>query len=150
MKPQAVYVMQSGPQRHKIGRSCNVVLRGQQISNAIQTPVEVIFQTAPLRLADQVEAMAHLALATQHLGREWFDCSPDEAISAVADAVVRVEAGQWTSSRLAAGGGLKIYTPGMKARIGAALADGEDTVSFIRTAIESEIARRKRGSARRG
>lgn len=38
---------------------------------------------------------------------------------------------------------------GMKARIGAALAEGEDTVSFIRAAIEGEIARRKRASARR-
>jgi hypothetical protein len=94
-RPSHIYVMSDGADLVKIGLSCQLDRRAHAVSTSQRaatlqwaTPVH----TDPLT----IEMTAHTLLREQHVTREWFRASVEEAIAAISVAVKMVEAGDFS------------------------------------------------------
>jgi hypothetical protein len=78
-----VYVAEGMNWPVKVGCSISPSVRRHGLRNQIGEPVEIVFITAPLIDARQVEARVHRLLAPHAVGGEWFDIPTERAIEAV-------------------------------------------------------------------
>lgn len=149
---RSVCVARDGRGRHKIGSTGNPRLRAYHLRRKTGLPVEIVHLTKATSAGELVEIAAHWLLADSHIGGEWFNVTAEQAIEAVAEASIQIEAGSRPASRLAKGGRPIMFPDlspasllrGTLARIDAARTDGENRADFIRQAVERELKRRER------
>lgn len=152
-----VYVIGSPDGPQKIGIAKDVQKRRKEI----QTGSHFVLQLAsaievPIDLAVHVECYAHWLLRDCRLAGEWFRVSPGRAIVAVREALEAVQRGERQGRRSV--GRKKLWAEnvnltlpaGARARMDAALEEGEDRLDLIRKAIERELKRREKGANKPG
>lgn len=89
-----VYVIGANADHHKIGVSINPEFRLAQLQTASPLPLRLAYTTAEmLDAAERIEAHAHWLLRDCRLSGEWFHIGVEDALKAVAAAVLAVRAG---------------------------------------------------------
>ena len=84
---QYIYVMQSGSGLVKVGISINPEARRAAIATGNGFEVNIAKLFGPIHGAATVEKLAHNTLSVHRRGGEWFACSSEDAIHAVASAI---------------------------------------------------------------
>ncbi len=149
-KPISIYVIGSDRGPKKVGLAGNPRRRLLSIQNGNPQPLKLLHecQVNP-DLAPSIERRTHWLLREKRVAGEWFKVEAGRAIEAIAQAVA--EGGDGEKGGYAVGRPklwaerLHVTLPeGAKARIAAALREGEDMLDLIREAIERELKRRER------
>lgn len=148
-----VYVIGPAEGPQKIGVAANPETRRQTLQVASLVPLQLSLSLAlPRKVAVAVENYAHWLLKEVKVRGEWFRLSPAEAKKVVRDAHEAVKLGQARPRERPGVGRKKLWAEnvnltlpaGAKARMDAALDEGEDRLDLIRKAIDRELKRREK------
>jgi hypothetical protein len=90
--PSAVYVMEMDG-RIKVGRAADPHRRRATLRSSAPSEINLLFATGIRDDGSLVESVAHKLLSAKRLQGEWFGVTAAEAIAAVNDAVLLVDAG---------------------------------------------------------